>query len=86
MIATSLSDYISPSLLKDIPSCLSAQGLSVVIHATENSIRREREILQQLLLEPPAGILIEGCKTALPDKMELHFISPSADGKTLRGF
>ena len=66
VIATSLSDYIFPSLLKDIQACLSAQGFSVVIHATENSIRREREILQQLLLEPPAGILIEGCKTALP--------------------
>ena len=43
------------------------QGFSVVIHATENSIHREREILQQLLLDPPAGILVEGCKTALPN-------------------
>ena len=67
VIATSLSDYIFPSLLKDIQACLSAQGFSVVIHATENSIRREREILQQLLLDPPAGILVEGCKTALPN-------------------
>jgi len=67
VIATSLSDYIFPSLLKDIQSCLAAQGFSVVIHATENSIRREREILQQLLLDPPAGILVEGCKTALPN-------------------
>ena len=67
VVAASLSDYIFPSLLKDIQACLAAQGFSVVIHATENSIRREREILQQLLLEPPAGILIEGCKTALPN-------------------
>ena len=50
VIATSLSDYIFPSLLKDIQACLSVQGFSVVIHATENSIHREREILQQLLL------------------------------------
>ena len=50
VIATSLSDYIFPSLLKDVQACLSAQGFSVVIHATENSIRRERDILQQLLL------------------------------------
>lgn len=67
VIATSLSDYIFPSLLKDIQACLSVQGFSVVIHATENSIHREREILQQLLLDPPAGILVEGCKTALPN-------------------
>ena len=67
VIATSLSDYIFPSLLKDVQACLSAQGFSVVIHATENSIRRERDILQQLLLDPPAGILVEGCKTALPN-------------------
>ena len=67
VIATSLSDYIFPSLLKDIQACLSAQGFSVVIHATENSIHREREILQQLLLDPPAGILVESCKTALPN-------------------
>ena len=67
VIATSLSDYIFPSLLKDVQACLAAQGFSVVIHATENSIRLEREILQQLLLDPPAGILVEGCKTALPN-------------------
>ena len=67
VIATSLSDYIFPSLLKDIQACLSAQGFSVVIHATETSIHREREILQQLLLDPPAGILVESCKTALPN-------------------
>ena len=46
------------------------RGFSVVIHATENSIHREREILQQLLLDPPAGILVEGCKTALPSLSE----------------
>ena len=67
VIATLLSDYIFPSLLKDVQACLSAQGFSVVIHATENSIRRERDILQQLLLDPPARILVEGCKTALPN-------------------
>lgn len=67
VIATSLSDYIFPSLLKDIQSCLAAQGFSVEIHATENSVRREHEILQQLLLDPPAGILAESCKTALPN-------------------
>ena len=67
VIATLLSDYIFPSLLKDVQACLSAQGFSVIIHATENSIRRERDILQQLLLDPPAGILVEGCKTALPN-------------------
>ena len=68
VIATSLSDYIFPSLLKDIQACLSAQGFSVVIHATENSIHREaRDFLQQLLLDPPAGILVESCKTALPN-------------------
>ena len=37
VIATLLSDYIFPSLLKDVQACLSAQGFSVVIHATENS-------------------------------------------------
>lgn len=67
LVATSLSDYIFPSLLKDMQACLSAHGYSVVIHATENAIRREREILQELLLSPPAGVLIEGCKTALPN-------------------
>ena len=39
VIATSLSDYIFPSLLKDIQACLSAQGFSVVIR-TPSSIRR----------------------------------------------
>ena len=67
VIATSLSDYIFPSLLKDIQACLAAHGYEVVVHATENSLLAERTILQKLLLEPPAGVLIEGCKTALPN-------------------
>lgn len=67
VVATSLSDYIFPSLLKDIQACLAAHGYEVVVHATENSLLAERTILQKLLLEPPAGVLIEGCKTALPN-------------------
>lgn len=62
VIATSLSDYIFPSLLKDIQACLSVQGFSVVIHATENSIHREREILQQLLSIPRQGFWLRAAR------------------------
>ena len=86
VIATSLSDYIFPSLLKDVQACLSAQGFSVVIHATENSIRRERDILQQLLLDPPAGILVEGCKTALPNPNAELYQALRQRGLPMRAF
>lgn len=66
VVASYLDDYIFPSILHDANRIFSSSGYSTAIHATENQISREREILQRLLAEPVSGLLIEGVKTALP--------------------
>lgn len=67
VIASYLSDYIFPTLLRDVQAVLAYEGYTVSVYATENSIAEERKILQRLLREPVAGILIEGVRTALPN-------------------
>lgn len=60
-------DYIYPELIDDIHNVLSAAGFSCTVFSTENSFSKEREILLKLLKSPPRGILVEGCKSALPN-------------------
>ncbi len=67
VISSFLDDYIFPTILHDAQSVFAGQGYSILVFATENQVSREREILQQLLEHPVAGILAEGSKTALPN-------------------
>ncbi len=59
-------EYLYPQLLRDIEAELSPSGYELEKYASGNRILRERELLQRLLKNPPAGILLEGAKTALP--------------------
>lgn len=67
VVATFLDDYIFPSILHDAQSVFAREGYSTLVYATENEVSTERDILQQLLDQPVAGILVEGAKTALPN-------------------
>lgn len=65
-VASYLDSYIYPQLFRDLERAFSAQGFSVEPYATGNRVMNERAVLEQLLSDPPAGILLEGAKTALP--------------------
>lgn len=67
VVVTFLDDYIFPRVLHDAQSVLSQQGYSTAVYVTDNRVGTEREILLRLLEEPPAGLLVEGTKTALPN-------------------
>lgn len=67
VVASYINDYIFPSLLRDVQAVLANENFSVAVYATGNSVCEERKLLQRLLREPVAGILIEGVKTALPN-------------------
>ncbi len=67
VVASFLDDYIFPSILHDAQSVFTRDGYSTLVYATENEVATERDILQQLLTQPVAGILVEGAKTALPN-------------------
>ncbi|MDD3920661.1 MAG: GntR family transcriptional regulator, partial [Eubacteriales bacterium] len=60
-------DYLYPALLHDLREALAKHGYALTLRETGGSVYREREQLCALLRESPAGIIAEGCKTALPN-------------------
>ncbi len=69
ILISSTQDYIYPTLLADIREQLSAYGYELRILPTSNSTSTERHYLSQLLAQErvPRGMIIEGCKSALPN-------------------
>jgi len=67
VIATYISDYIFPGILREAQSVFAANQYSAILSATRNSVYYERAILTDLMQKPIDGILVEGTKTALPN-------------------
>lgn len=67
ILIASHREYIYPNLLSDIRTLLSEQGYQLEICDTGNSTNKEREYLLTLLDNPPRGIIVEGCRSALPN-------------------
>ena len=67
VIATYISDYIFPGILREAQSVFAANQYSAVLSATRNSVYHERQILEDLLNKPIDGILVESKKNALPN-------------------
>lgn len=66
VILSTLSDYIFPSIIQGIESTLAEYDYTLTLKATNYRHDTERQILESLLESPPAGIILEGNKTALP--------------------
>ena len=68
VVTTYISDYIFPSILREIENVLSANGCTPLLFATQNQVSNERKILKNLLsLDNLDGILVEGTKSGLPN-------------------
>ena len=68
VVTTYISDYIFPSILREIESVCSENNSAPLLFATQNQFSNERRILQSLLeMDHLDGILIEGTKTGLPN-------------------
>lgn len=67
VIVTYIDDYIFPGQLRGVEEVLSKNGFSAILSATKNRICNERRILEDILNDPVAGIIVEGTKTALPN-------------------
>ena len=68
VVSTYISDYIFPSILREIEAVCSENNSAPLLFATQNQFSNERRILQTLLeLEHLDGILVEGTKTGLPN-------------------
>ena len=66
VVTADLDTYLYPQLLRDLERAFSAQGFAMEAIATGGRVMTERAVLERLLAEPPAGILLEGAKSALP--------------------
>ncbi len=67
ILISSDQEYIYPGVIHDIQSTLSKSGFLAQVFTTGNCISRERELLLQLLKKPLRGLIVEGCKGALPN-------------------
>ena len=68
VLTTYISDYIFPSILREVETVLSSNRCAPLLFATQNQVSNERKVLQTLLgLNKLDGILVEGTKTCLPN-------------------
>ena len=67
VITTYISDYIFPSILREVENVLAQNGCAPSLFATQNQVSNERRILTNLLTQPVDGILVEATKSALPN-------------------
>ena len=67
VIATYISEYIFPSILRGIEGQLSEEGFFPMLSATMNRVDNERRILKDCMEKQLDGLIVEGTKTALPN-------------------
>ncbi|MBR5094538.1 MAG: GntR family transcriptional regulator [Oscillospiraceae bacterium] len=68
VVTTYISDYIFPSILREIEAVCSENDSAPLLFATQNQFANERKILLTLLgMEQLDGVLVEGTKTGLPN-------------------
>lgn len=67
VITTYISDYIFPSILREIERVFSDNDCSPMLFSTRNQVDNERRILQNLLDTRLDGIIVEGSKSVLPN-------------------
>lgn len=65
-VTVSAEHYLYPQLLREAEKTVTAEGFRLESYVTGNRVARERTILEQLLAEPPAGVLLEPSRSALP--------------------
>ena len=67
VMATYISEYIFPSILRGIESELSEEGFFPLLSATKNRVDSERKILEDYIEKQIDGLIVEGTKSALPN-------------------
>ncbi len=66
-LLSSETDYIYPKIIQTLKEQLADNGYTLKPYFTQSSTNSERHILEDLLKEKPRAIIIECCKSALPN-------------------
>lgn len=67
ILAPFANDYTFSAPFQDVQSVFSKAGYQLQVFLTENSIWKERQMLQSLLEHPVRGMLIQGTRNAFPN-------------------
>lgn len=68
VVTTYVDSYIFPRTIQGIESVLFEKGCSVQIAFTNNTIERERSVLEDIIgRDDVAGVIVEGTKSGLPN-------------------
>ncbi|NLJ91271.1 MAG: substrate-binding domain-containing protein [Clostridiales bacterium] len=80
VITTYLNDYIFPSIIQGIEGVLTKEGYTLSLGITYNNSLNEEQCLLQILESGVDGIIIEGTKSALPNRNEDLFQNIKKNG------
>ena len=74
VVTTYVDDYIFPSTIRGIENTLSEKGYSMQLSFTNNTVNKERQILEDIARRNDvAGVIMEPVKSALPNpNMDLY--------------
>ncbi len=74
VVTTYVDDYIFPSTIRGIENTLSEKGYSMQLSFTNNTVNKERQILEDIAKRNDvAGVIMEPVKSALPNpNMDLY--------------
>lgn len=67
ILVASSQESFYPHFLSDLRDALSGQGYELQVYSTDNNTSIERKHLSRLLENPPRGLIVEGCKSTLPN-------------------
>lgn len=66
VIVSYLNNQTKPSIIQKIEQKASEKGYNLLLYCTYNKVFKEKEILQRVMKEDVAGIIVEPSKSALP--------------------
>lgn len=67
VILTHLDTYIFPEIIKGIEGVLTQNGYNITLGITNNKLEKETAILNSMIDKKVDGIIVEGCKSAIPN-------------------
>lgn len=67
IVATYISDYILPSMIRGIEEVTVENGYTFHLRSTGNRMDNEKDILSGFIENPVDGLIVEGAKTAFPN-------------------
>lgn len=73
VIATYITDYIFPTIIRGMEKTLTEKGYHITLGVTHNRVENESRLLNSMMESGVDGLIVEGTKTALPNpNLELY--------------